>query len=66
VHYSSVREGEVVGEHEVRFLGEGEHLELRHVAQDRAVFARGALQAGLWLLRQKPGLYKMADIFKEK
>jgi 4-hydroxy-tetrahydrodipicolinate reductase len=66
VHYSSVREGEVVGEHEVKFVGEGERLELRHVAQDRAVFARGALRAGLWLLRQKAGLYQMADIFKEK
>jgi 4-hydroxy-tetrahydrodipicolinate reductase len=66
VKYASVRRGEVVGEHEVRFLGEGESLELRHVAKERAVFARGALHAGLWLLRQRPGLYQMADIFKEK
>lgn len=66
IQYASMRGGDVVGEHEVRFLGEGERLELSHVATDRAVFARGALQAGLWLVRQKPGTHHMADIFKEK
>jgi 4-hydroxy-tetrahydrodipicolinate reductase len=66
VQYASVRGGDVVGEHEVQFLGEGERLRLSHVATDRAVFARGALQAGLWLIRQKHGTYHMTDIFKEK
>ncbi len=66
LEYSSVRGGDMVGEHEVRFLGQGEYLGLSHVATDRAVFARGALQAGLWLVRQKPGAHHMADIFKEK
>jgi 4-hydroxy-tetrahydrodipicolinate reductase len=56
----------VVGEHEVQFLGEGERLRLSHVATDRSVFASGALQAGLWLVGQRPGSYRMADIFKEK
>jgi len=58
------RGGDVVGEHEVLFLGEGEQLGLRHVATDRAVFARGALQAGQWLATQPPGRYEMRDIFK--
>jgi 4-hydroxy-tetrahydrodipicolinate reductase len=66
VGYASLRGGDVVGEHEVQFLGEGERLRLGHVATDRSVFARGALQAGLWLVRQIPGSYHMADIFKEK
>jgi 4-hydroxy-tetrahydrodipicolinate reductase len=66
LEYTSVRGGDVVGEHEVQFLGRGERLGLSHVATDRAVFARGALQAGLWLVRQKPGTHHMADIFKEK
>jgi 4-hydroxy-tetrahydrodipicolinate reductase len=66
VQYASFRGGDVIGEHEVQFLGEGERLRLSHVATDRAVFARGALQAGLWLLRQRHGTYHMADIFKEK
>ncbi len=64
--YSSIRGGDVVGEHAVQFLGQGERLALAHVATDRAIFARGALQAGLWLVRQKPGTHHMADIFKEK
>jgi 4-hydroxy-tetrahydrodipicolinate reductase len=66
VEYASVRGGDVVGEHEAEFLGDGERLRLSHVAADRAVFARGALQAGLWLLGQRHGRYQMADIFKEK
>jgi len=66
VGYASLRGGDVVGEHEVQFLGEGERLRLAHAATDRAIFARGALQAGLWLLGQPHGRYQMADIFKEK
>jgi 4-hydroxy-tetrahydrodipicolinate reductase len=66
ITYRSVREGDVVGEHEVEFLGEAERLRLVHVATDRSVFAHGALRAGLWLVRQPPGSYRMADIFKEK
>ncbi len=58
---ASVRGGDVVGEHEVHFLGPGERLVLRHSATDRALFARGALQAGRWLADQSPGRYHMAD-----
>jgi len=66
VEYTSLRGGDVVGEHEVQFLGAGERLRLGHAATDRAVFAQGALRAGLWLIDQKPGTHHMADIFKEK
>jgi 4-hydroxy-tetrahydrodipicolinate reductase len=58
---ASVRGGDVVGEHEVRFLGAGESLSLKHVAAERTVFARGALRAGAWLVAQAPGRYSMAD-----
>jgi 4-hydroxy-tetrahydrodipicolinate reductase len=60
---SSIRGGDVVGEHEVAFLGTGERLMLRHSATDRAIFARGALRAGAWLAAQRPGRYRMADVF---
>jgi 4-hydroxy-tetrahydrodipicolinate reductase len=56
----------VVGEHVVEFLGQGERLRLSHTATDRRILAHGALRAGLWLTGQKPGLHRMADIFKEK
>ena len=59
----SMRGGDVVGEHEVQFLGEGERLVLRHSVSDRSVFARGALTAGQWLARQVPGHYRMTDVF---
>jgi 4-hydroxy-tetrahydrodipicolinate reductase len=51
-----------VGEHDVIFATEGERIILRHVATDRAIFARGALRAALWGQTQKPGEYDMADV----
>jgi 4-hydroxy-tetrahydrodipicolinate reductase len=59
----ALRGGDVVGDHTVFFLGQGERLELTHRAQSRECLARGALRAGLWLAVQtKPGLYSMADV----
>lgn len=66
VSYASVREGDVVGEHEVRFRGSGEWIGLSHGVTDRSVFARGALRAGSWLARRPPGRYRMADAIEEK
>ncbi len=63
---SSIRGGDVVGDHEVAFLGTGERLILRHSATDRAIFAKGALRAGVWLAAQRPGRYQMTDIFHFK
>ena len=66
IGYASTRGGDVIGDNEVLFLGAGERLALSHSATDRSVFARGALQAGSWLARQKPGTYSMADALREK
>ena len=57
VEYLSLREGETIGEHTVRFRMAGETVELVHRAEDRAIYALGALAAGRWLVRQPPGLY---------
>ena len=51
-----------MGDHAVIFAGEGERIELSHRAEDRALFARGALKAALWARGRKPGLYSMADV----
>jgi 4-hydroxy-tetrahydrodipicolinate reductase len=59
---SSVREGEVVGEHTVRFEGVGEELSLTHRALGRDIFARGALSAATWLSSQPAGRYGMRDV----
>lgn len=61
VAFSSVREGEVVGEHTISFAMPDELIEITHKALDRDVFAKGALKAGEWLVRQKPGYYSTAD-----
>jgi 4-hydroxy-tetrahydrodipicolinate reductase len=61
IRYASIRAGDVVGEHTVLFSGTGEQLSVRHLATDRAVFARGALAAALWLAGQPPGRYGMRD-----
>jgi 4-hydroxy-tetrahydrodipicolinate reductase len=66
IGFAVVRGGDVVGEHEVMFLGAGERLVLKHSATDRSIFARGALQAGEWLAAQRPGRYRMQDFIEQK
>jgi 4-hydroxy-tetrahydrodipicolinate reductase len=63
IGFAVVRGGDVIGEHEVLFLGSGERLRLAHSVTDRAVFARGALEAGLWLAGQPAGRYRMGQAF---
>ncbi len=62
IGFASLRGGTVVGEHTVTFAGPAERVELTHRAEDRMIFARGALHAALWARAQKPGLYSMADV----
>ena len=62
IGYSAIRGGDIVGEHEVIFAGPGERIVLKHVATDRAIFARGALKAVLWGQDKKPGHYSMLDV----
>jgi 4-hydroxy-tetrahydrodipicolinate reductase len=62
VAFASVRAGDVAGEHSVHFSGPGEQLTLEHRSSDRAVYARGALAAALWLAAQAPGRYSMRDV----
>ncbi len=60
--YVSHREGEVVGDHTVRFNGPGEFIELRHNALDRDIFVRGALEAAFRLREKAPGLYQFSEL----
>src|SRR5215510_3250142 len=62
IGFAALRGGTVVGDHTVVFAGTAERLELSHKAEDRMIFARGALKAALWARDQKPGLYSMADV----
>jgi 4-hydroxy-tetrahydrodipicolinate reductase len=62
IGFASLRGGTVVGEHSVIFAGPAERVELIHRAEDRMIFARGALKAVLWAKGQKPGFYSMADV----
>jgi 4-hydroxy-tetrahydrodipicolinate reductase len=61
IGYAVIRGGDIVGDHTVLFAGTGEQITLGHRATDRAVFARGAARASLWLARQSPGRYNMRD-----
>ncbi len=62
IGFAAIRGGDIVGEHDVIFAGAGERIILRHVATDRAIFARGALKAALWGQGQGPGHYAMLDV----
>ena len=66
IRVSSVRAGDLVGEHTVLFSGPGEQLAMTHRASDRSIFARGALTAALWLMSQPPGHYSMRDFIGYK
>jgi 4-hydroxy-tetrahydrodipicolinate reductase len=62
IGFASLRGGTVVGEHEVVFAGPHERIALRHIAEDRTIFATGALAAARWGQGKKPGLYAMSDV----
>lgn len=69
----SVRAGEIIGDHEITFYGPGDHLTLGHFAQDRSIFARGAVDAAIWLAQQRTsdpqairGMISMETYFKER
>jgi 4-hydroxy-tetrahydrodipicolinate reductase len=62
IGFAALRGGTVVGDHSVIFAGPAERIELVHRAEDRMIFARGALKAALWARGKKPGFYSMADV----
>ncbi len=62
IGFSAIRGGDIVGEHDVLFAGQGERIVLRHMASDRSLFARGALKAALWGQDRNPGDYDMIDV----
>jgi 4-hydroxy-tetrahydrodipicolinate reductase len=62
IGFASLRGGTVTGDHSVIFAGAMERIELTHRAEDRTMFAQGAVKAALWARDQKPGLYSMADV----
>lgn len=62
IGFAALRGGTVVGDHGVILAGDGERIELTHRAEDRAIFARGALTAALWARGRKPGLFAMSDV----
>ena len=62
INFNSIRKGEVIGEHEVKFSSGKEIITLNHEAFDRALYSDGALTASKWLMKKKPGLYSMRDL----
>ena len=66
INFNSVRRGEIIGEHEVKFSSGKEIITLNHEAFDRALYSQGALSAAKWLMNKKPGLYSMRDLMNFK
>ncbi|HEY8683098.1 MAG TPA: 4-hydroxy-tetrahydrodipicolinate reductase [Rhodanobacter sp.] len=62
IGFAVLRGGDIVGEHTAMLIGQGERLELGHRATDRSIFARGALQAALWLSGRAPGPWQLDDV----
>ena len=66
INFNSIRKGEVIGEHEVRFSSGKETIKLNHESFDRALYSEGALTAATWLMSKKAGLYSMRDLLNFK
>ena len=66
INFNSLRKGEIIGEHEVKFSSGKEIITLNHEAFDRALYSEGALSAAKWLIKKKPGLYSMRDMMNFK
>ena len=66
INFNSLRKGEIIGEHEVKFSSGKEIITLNHEAFDRALYSEGALSAAKWLVKKKPGLYSMRDMMNFK
>ena len=66
INFNSIRKGEIIGEHEVKFSSGKEIITLNHEAFDRALYSEGAFTAAKWLLKKKPGLYSMRDVLNFK
>ena len=66
INFNSIRKGEVIGEHEVRFSSGKEIVKLNHESFDRTLYSEGALTAAMWLMSKKPGLYSMRDLLNFK
>jgi len=62
INFNSIRKGEIIGEHEVKFSNGKEIITLNHEAFDRTLYSDGALTASLWLMKKEPGLYSMRDL----
>ena len=66
INFNSIRKGEIIGEHEVKFSSGKEIITLNHEAFDRALYSEGALTAAKWLNKKKPGLYSMRNLLNFK
>ena len=66
INFNSVRKGEIIGEHEVKFSSGKEIITLNHEAFDRRLYSEGALTAAKWLINKKPGLYSMRNLMNFK
>ena len=66
INFSSIRKGNVIGEHEVSFSSGKEIVKLNHESFDRTLYSEGALAAAKWLINKKPGLYSMRNLLNFK
>lgn len=66
IGFETIRGGDIVGEHTVMFIGEGERVEVKHIATNRMNFAAGAVRAAAWAIQQPEGRYDMQDVLSLK
>ena len=66
IGFSVARGGEIAGEHTVSFIGANDRLDLAHKANNRSIFVKGAVEAAIFISKQKQGIYSMKDVLNIK
>ncbi len=64
IGFSVVRGGNVIGEHSIKYFNGDERLEINHIANNRSIFAKGAIRSAVWTLNQKPGFFTLDHVLK--
>ena len=64
IGFSVVRGGNVIGEHSIKYFNADERLEINHIANDRSIFAKGAIRSAIWILNQRPGFFTLDHVLK--
>ena len=64
IGFAVIRGGDIVGEHSIKFFNQSERIEINHLANNRNIFAKGAIRSAIWAIDNEPGFYSLKDVLR--